>query len=225
MTTVYCDTAGTSTANCGLTVDLWMKPLLARLSGATESTVRCELGAAIREFYLQSRAWREQIGPYNVYANNDLVWLNPVDAYSYVVWVRGAWLQDGDRRDYLAASTFRDTRPTTGRPTAFSTPDPYVLRLHPVPDTAMGAVLWIDAALAPAVDASRFPNIAATHHFDAILEGALARLLVIPNKPWTDPVLGMRYSQTFRRRCMEWRSISEQGYSHADQGWRFPAFA
>jgi len=59
MTTVYCDTAGTSTANCGLTVDLWMKPLIARLPGATEGTIRCELGAAIREFYLQSRGWRE----------------------------------------------------------------------------------------------------------------------------------------------------------------------
>ena len=225
MTTVYCDTAGVSTANCGLTVDLWMKPLIARLPGATEGTIRCELVAAIREFYLQSRGWREQIGPYNIYANQDIVWLNPVDAYSYVVWVRGAWLQQGTERINLQLQTTRDTSPRTGKPEAYSTPDPYVMRLSPIPDESLGAVLWIDAHLAPAPDASRFPNIAATHHFEPILEGALARLLVMPNKPWTDPVMGMRYSQTFRRRCMEWRSIAEQGYNRADAGWRFPAFA
>ena len=225
MTTVYCDTAGVSTANCGLTVDLWMKPLQARLAGAAEGTIRCELVAAIREFYLQSHGWREQIGPYNIYVGQDLVWLNPVDAYSYVAWVRGAWIQYGDRRVDLVPCDRRQSGGLTGEPTEFSTPDPYVLRLYPVPDVSLGPVLWVDAALAPAVDASRFPNISATHHFEPILEGALARLLNMPNKPWSNPALAMRYSQTFRRRCMEWRSLSEQGYNRVDSGWRFPAFA
>lgn len=225
MTTVYCDTAGTSTANCGLTVDLWMKPLMARVMGASEGTIRCELGAAIREFYLESKGWREQIGPYNIYEGSPLVWLNPVDAYSYAVWVRGVWIQDGDDKVVLQPSTYRETDPTTGTPTSYSTPDPYVLRLYPTPDESMGAVLWVDAYMAPAVDASRFPNIAATHHFEPILEGALSRLYLMPNKPWTNPVLGMQFARSFRRRCIEWRSISEGGYGRGETNWRFPAFA
>jgi hypothetical protein len=226
MATVYCDTAGATTANCGLTLDLWMKPLQARLSGATEGLVRCELNAAVREFYLQSNAWREQIGPYNIYQGQDVVWLNPVDAYSMVTYVRGAWIEDPETgRKVLQPMTIRNTDNAPGDITHYSTPDPYVLRLWRMPEESMGAVLWIDATLAPLPDATRLPNIAASHHFEPILEGALSRLLAMPNRPWSDPALGMRYSQTFRRRCVEWRSISGQGYNRSDAGWRYPAFA
>lgn len=226
MATIYCDTAGATTANCGLTLDLWMKPLLARLAGATESTVRCELNAAIREFYLQSGAWREQVGPFNVYAGQDLVWLNPVDAYSNVNSIRSVWLEEATAgRTILKPQNGRDTDTEPGKPTHYSTPDPYVLRLWRVPEASLGAVLWVDATMAPLPDATRLPNIAASHHFEPILEGALSRLYLIPNKPWTNPVIGMRYSQTFRRRCIEWRAVANQGYGRADPGWQFPRFA
>lgn len=225
MATVYCDTAGASTANCGLTLDLWQKALQARLSGATESLIRCELNAAVREFYLQSNAWREQIGPYHVYAGQDLVWLNPVDAYSAVTYVRGAWLETADGKTILRSQNGRDTDTTPGDPEYYSTPDPYVLRLWRVPDANLGAVLWVDANLVPLPDATRLPNIAASHHFEPILEGALARLLAIGNRPWSDPVMAMRYSQLFRRKCIEWRAISAQGYNRGAAPWRFPAFA
>lgn len=226
MATVYCDTAGASTANCGLTLDLWQKALQARLSGATEGLVRCELNAAVREFYLQSNAWREQIGPYHVYAGQDIVWLNPVDAYSNVTYVRGVWIQDADRgRINLRPIDSRVTDTEPGEPTYFSTPDPYVIRLWRVPDANLGAVLWVDANLVPLPDATRLPNISASHHYEPILDGALARLLAIPNRPWSDPMLAMRYDQKFRRKCIEWRSISAQGYNRGEAPWRFPAFA
>jgi hypothetical protein len=226
MTTVYCDNAGALTANCGLTLDLWMNPLKSRLPGAVPAQIECELHAAIREFYFQSRAWREQFGPYNIYANQDLVWLNPVDAYSNVMFVHGAWIEDPDTgRLNLKPLTFRPTDGQVGDALYFQAADPSVLRLWPKPAASLGAVLWVDASLVPAPDATRLPNMAQSHHFEAILEGALSRMHMMSNKPWTDPMLGTRYNQTFRRRCMEFRAISDQGYLMADKGWRFPAFA
>lgn len=226
MTTVYCDTAGALTANCGLTVDLWMKPLLARIPGATEATVKCELQAAIHEFYYQSNAWREQIGPYLIKSNHDLVWLDPVDAYSKVVFMHSAWIQDPlrGRRD-LRRLTKRDTSGKTGYPIYYQSADPSVLRLSPIPDEDLGRVLWVDVTLTPLPDATRFPNIAASHHFEAILEGALGRIFNMPNKPWSDPVLGMTYMRSARRRAVQFRDVADRNYGFTDPGWRFPPFA
>lgn len=226
MATIYCDTAGSLTANCGLTRDLWTNPLQARLAGITPAQINCELSAAIREFYFQSRSWREQIGPYHIYANNDLVWLNPVDAYSNVMWVHDAWIEHPtEGRVVLKKQTMRETGQDPARPRCFSLADPSVLRLSPMPDESLGAVLWINASLVPVPDATRLPNVAQSHHYEAILEGALARLHLMPNKPWTDQMLASRYAQTFRRRCVEFRAIADQGYVQTDPPWRFPPFA
>lgn len=228
MAKVYRDTAGATTANDGLTLDLWVQPLQVRLSGATEQVITTELQAAIREFYLQSNAWREQIGPYNVYADADLVWLNPVDAYSNVLYVHAAWLEleDNGGTVPLQAATSRPTDGMTDSvPRYYSTPDPYVLRLYPKPSEGLGAVLWVDATLVPLPDATRLPNIAASHHFEPIFEGALARLLAMPNKPWTDPVMSMAYRAQFRRRCVQWRDIAGRGYTWDDAPMQFPSFA
>lgn len=226
MATIFCDNAGSLTANCGLTLDLWMNPLQSRLPGAVTAQIECELHAAIREFYFQSRAWREQFGPYSIYLDQDLVWLNPVDAYSNVMFVHGAWIEDPIRgRMNLKPLTFRPTDGQTGYPMYFQAADPTVLRLWPKPNTAVGPYLWVDASLVPLPDATRLPDMAQSHHFEAILEGALSRLHMMSNKPWSDPMLATRYGQTFRRRCLEFRAISDQGYLRADQGWRFPSFA
>lgn len=228
MAKVYRDTAGATTANDGLTLDIWVQPIKLRLAGATDPVIITELQAAVREFYLQSNAWREQIGPYNVYANTDLIWLNPVDAYSNVMFVHGAWLELPDDGGTIQLAAL-NVRPTDGRtdsrPTHYSCPDPYVLRLYPMPSEALGTVLWVDATLVPLPDATRLPNMAASHHFEAILEGALARLLLMPNKPWTDPVMGMAYGRSFRRRCIQWRDMSERGYTWEDAPMQFPKFA
>jgi hypothetical protein len=228
MAKIYTDTAGTSTANDGLTLDLWIVPLTARLAGATPATITSELQAAVREFYLQSNAWREQVGPYNVYAGADLVWLNPVDAYSSVLYIHNAWLDLPDDGGTIPLEAYT-VRPTDGRedsrPLGYSTPDPYVLRLYPKPTENLGQCLWVDATLVPLPDATRLPNIAASHHYEPILEGALSRLLVMPNKPWTDPVMGMAYRQQFRRRCVQWRDIAGRGYNGADVPFSFPKFA
>lgn len=226
MATIYCDNAGITTANCGETLSLWLSPLQARLAGATLSIITCELRAAIREFYYQSRGWREQFGPYAVTANNDLIWLNPVDAYSNVVHVHNAWIEDPVRgRQDLKKLTIRPTDGMVDYPTHFQAADPSVLRLWPEPDESLGQVLWVDASLTPAPDATRLPNVAASHHFEAILEGALSRLYGMMNKPWSNPDMSLMLARSFRRRYLEFRALSDQGHLMADKGWRFPSFA
>lgn len=226
MSKIFADVGGTTTANDGLTLDKWMQRLTVRFMSAPESLLRAELLDTIREFFKESNAWREQIGPYDIFANNDLIWLNPVDAYSEAVYVKRVWVQEeGKTPSFLQPLTMRYTEGTVNTPTNYSLPDPYVIRLWPMPAVTMKSVLWVDAILCPLPDATRLPNIAMSHHFDAILYGAFARILAIPNKPWTDLMLSMRMSQIFRRDITRLRSQSDQGYTNADPGWKFPAFA
>lgn len=224
---IFADAAGTTTANDGYTLEMWLQPLRVRCMSATEAVLLSELQAAVREFYLQSNAWREQIGPYSVFSDRDLVWLNPVDLYSNVNYVHAVWLQIPDRgRIELAPVTQRITEVKTDTyPSTYQCTDPYVLRLWPQATANLGMVLYADVTLVPLPDAQRLPNIAVSHHFDAILEGTMARLLAIPNKPWTDPIMSMRYAQLFRRKCIQFRGQAAQSYMRTDAPWRFPSFA
>lgn len=205
---------------------LWQSPLEARFAGATPQIVRQELNAAIQEFYFQSRAWREQIGPYTVTAAQANVTLNPVQTHAKVVFVHQAWIEDPDNGVRgLKALTVYPTDGQTDYPTHYYAADPLLLRLWPTPDATLGTVLYADAALAPLSSTAQLPSVAASHHFEAILEGSLARLFLMPNKPWTDLMQAAVYTRSFRRRCMEFRAISDSGYTRADPPWRFPPFA
>jgi hypothetical protein len=226
MAKVFYDTAANVTANDGLSTNVWVESLQARLPSASEALIRTELGYAINEFYAQSNAWREQVGPFQIQANRDLVWLNPVDQYSTVKYVFGAWLEDeSGTRTYLTPLLVRDTTVQASKPTHFHCTDPYVIRLWPKPDQDYGAILWVDATLVPLPDATRLPNVAVSHHFEAILEMALARILAIPNKPWSDPLMALKYAQTSRRRAIQFRDIAARGYTKTDAVQRFPPFA
>lgn len=226
MATVTCDGAPENTANCGETLDVWMKALLTRLPGAVPATVRCELQAAVREFYMQSSAWRDTIGGYRLRAGQNLVFLNPVDAYANVKHVLGAYLDFGGGDRYELKKL---VRPPVGtdqeRPRAYYPVEPYTLQLYPTPLTDYGRVLYVYAALVPAVGAERLPQIAVSHHFEPILYGSLSRLYGMPNKPWSNPELGLYFERQFRRRIAQARDEANRGHTNADAPWRFPFFA
>jgi hypothetical protein len=227
MALVYNDTAGNTSANDGLTLNVWIDALQSRLPGATTDLIRSELLAAIREFYFQSNAWREQIGPFRVTSGDDLVWLNPADAYSDVKWVHGCALrlEDDNSVIYLTPLSSRPLQVRSDRPTHYHCADPYTIRLWPVPDQDYGNILYVDATLVPLPDATRLPNIAVSHHFEAILEYALARIFSIPNKPWTDRPSGLQYLLSARRRAVQFRDIADRGYTKMSNPQRFPSFA
>jgi hypothetical protein len=207
------------------TLPLWTQPLLACFPGATEPQVEEKLRHALKEFYLQSRAWRRTLGPFDVTDGAPLVTLNPVDANTQVVWVRNAWFQEGDIRTPLGVSVCKITEAREGKPTHFYSETPYSLTLWPTPDTTIPGILFVEVALTTTAAATVIPEVSETHHFEAILDGAFARMYAMPNKPWTDPLAADRYSRTFRRRCLELRAVSDASYLHVDPPWRFPRFA
>lgn len=204
---------------------LWTQPLLASLPGITSAQVDEKLRHAIREFYLQSRAWRTVLGPFTATINTPAVVLTP-PALSQVVWVREVWLQEGSIRTRLWPTVERITEVRSDRPAYFYFDPPTgTLQLWPTPIATLTNVLYASVVLTPTDAAATLPDLSLTHHFEGILNGAYARLFAMPNKPWTDPLMATRYGQLFRRTCMELRAVADAGYTHSDPPWRFPPFA
>jgi hypothetical protein len=206
-------------------ISLWTNPLAASLPGAIPAQVEEKLRHTVKEFFLQSRSWRKVLGPFDVTIAVPAVVLTP-PADSQVVWVRGVWLQEGSIRTDLAPVTSKITEARSDRPTHYYFDPPTgTVQLWPTPDATLVGVLYAEVALTPTTAAATFPDLAETHHFEAIQEGALSRLMAMPNKPWSDPMMAARYGQLFRRRCLELRAVSDAGYTHSDPPWRFPNFA
>jgi hypothetical protein len=223
--TVSCDGAASTSSNCGQTLEVWIKALQARLGGATYALIKCELQVAIREFYMRSLGWRDTIGPFQIDAGMEFVYLNPVDQYAHVQHVLAAYIQvDALGKKFLVPRTRAPELVQGAEPNEYFCAEPYTLQLSPITPTAMGRVLYVVAALVPAPNAERLPQISVTHHYEGILNGALMRLYGMQHKPWTNMELAMDSRRAFRREISSARDMANRGHTMTDTPFRFPPF-
>lgn len=77
-------------------------------------------------------------------------------------------------------------RSTTGTPKYFSQINSEQIVLAPIPDAGLINGLTMTLALQPSQTATGFPSWIGNQYFEDLANGALARLMLMPNKPWTD---------------------------------------
>jgi hypothetical protein len=197
-----------------------------RLGGATYALIKSELQCAVRDFYLRSLAWRATVGPYQLFVNKEYVFLNPVDAYANVQHVLDVYIQtEPEKRKNLGKLTSPPIVKNPGEPTEFFCAEPTTLQLSPVPNTDLGRSLYVRAALVPTPNTERLPDIAVSHHYEAILNLALARMYIMPHKPWTSLELAGAHERRGNRLVNVWKDEANRGNTHTDTAWRFPPFA
>lgn len=197
---------------------------------APDTLIASKLADTLREFYTDSGAWREVIGPYSLTANRETVFLNPVDQYSQLQYVLEAWIfpstPGGTDRQYLRPSPRKlvgvDRSP---QPLWYWMENPDTMHLYPVPPSNLGQVLYVYGVMLPLINTPRLPNMAITHHQDALVWGTLARMYRMAKKPWTDAALAAQHQSLFRREVLRWRDVANRAYSNATPTWRYPSFA
>lgn len=216
--TVYVEGSGNE---CDVRINTWLKDLLPHTPGLVRSLAKREVLLAIREFYQQSTSWRVVIGPKNVVANKARYNLSPYDAYANIVQV--FWVA------YNTTSlTPMPTRPpgatlTESVPWGYYNDSPDSVVLWPTPTTFLAKGLTFSVALAPKNTVNHLPRIAATHHYDAILDGALGRILAHPAKPYSNTALGTYHLNRFRNAIGAFKGAAIQG-QNGSQAWSFPPF-
>lgn len=201
-------------------LDTWLRDLTPLTPGCVPSVRRRELILACREFFEQSACWRGVIGPRQMKAGRKRYMLSPVDAYTDVVHVLGVQF-NGEWLRPLPQQPRGDSTSSTPRGYWLEAPD--VVRLWPVPQVTVEAALRFYVAMTPKQTVRQMPRIAATHYYDAILDGAAGRLLRHPAKPYTNPVAAEYHLRRFRAAIGKHAAQGKSGHTGAPS-WVFPRF-
>ena len=158
---------------------------------------------AMREFCEETRAWRvdvnlstvENASTYNLTGllptNTELVEIISVksdEGNAPVEPITTAWLDHNK-------STWRDE--TSSEAMYFYLVSNNTIRLVPTPSATATNKYFVRLAVKPLLTATTFDDQVDNKYNETLISGALANLLMIPRKPWTDFSLGDFYRRKF----------------------------
>lgn len=210
-----------STCSCDASLDLWLRDALPHTPGIVRAAAQRELVLAAQEFYRRSFAWRVLVGPFHGKQGDYLYFQSPYDDYSNVAGILAvAW--QGATIDPMSAPSALPTTSTS--PTHWFVADGVdAFRLYPALTADVQNALHALVALAPKQEVEHLPRIAESTHYDAIMDGFLARVKAHPMKPYSDPQGATERRTRFLAAIARYSGQARQGYANA-QAWSFPRF-
>lgn len=172
---------------------------------------------AVIEFCAASWIWKYLPDPLDIVAGEATIDLEPQPATDIAA-VMAAELEgvplDHKSLDWLNAELPR-WRSERDRPRYFTQVDTEQLILARVPDVSIAAGLTLTLALQPSHNATGFPKWIFNQHVYALADGALAKLMLMPAKPWTDVVSGQDRRAKFDAAIANARAAAVAGLGRA----------
>lgn len=202
-------------------VSTWLKDALPRTPGAVRSVVTREFMLAVREFYEQSFAWRETVGPLSITAGDADITLSPFDSDSDVIGILGAAYNKNLLRKMPAPPV--DIARESDAPSRYYVRGTDTIVMWPTPTVSADDALLVYVALTPTLTTTSLPDIASTLHREALLDGLLGRLYAHPAKPYSNPLLAQHHMKRFRNHIGAYAAKAKMGNANAPS-WCFPAF-
>ena len=197
-------------------IDKWVDTILGRLTGAMPEMVQTEVRNAVREFFVESTAWRQEVRT-GVKAGESTIDFRGVVSKADTLFILQAFYK-GNRMQPV--EDFPYNWEDGGSPTAFWSPEPGVMRMSPVPDQTEEQALRVMLALKPS--GCDVPSWVEDIYFKVISDGALARLYAHPKRPYTEFGLAAYHSGQFRAGIARANSISKRRFTPAEHSFRFP---
>jgi hypothetical protein len=194
---------------------------------ADEGVLLLELENAMREFFIESQAWQEELGPYDIVQNTDLE-LDDLEqlqddeiSVAYVKEVRvGEWYatpitKDPGPVDEVSAEERSDLY--------YYCPQPNVIHFEPPMDGDLSGITYVRAVLRPKNCRSIIPDYVGTHFFEAIIDGTLGKLYAYNSDfPFSDTTAAGYHLRRFRTHIVQWKDQANRKFTTADAAWRFP---
>lgn len=175
--------------------------VLAIASQAPEILASRALIESAREFCSRTRLWREDLTALDSAASTASYTLTlpadsaVVDLMSVKYNTENLTPKDSAQLDKIDS----EWRTREGTPVYYKREGTDGLRLVRVPATALTGAIEVYAALKPAFNATSIDDTVLEEHQDTIVNGALARLLRIPKKEWSDKSTSEYYRTLFER--------------------------
>jgi hypothetical protein len=206
-------------------LDSWVKEIHAKVPGAIEGYIYDQVKLVIKDFFQRTKAWRTFLGPFSLPANEQVLCLNPVDAYSNVIQVlsvtrNGSTLSQIDLR---ALPRLFNTDTTGDKTPSRFYLDPYhTIKFWPIPVVDVDDI-YVTVALIPRLRAdNRIPEWIIDQHYEVIKAGVLQRLYQEPDKSYSNSASAEYWGKKFRSEMARSRSVAAQGYGESPQAWSYP---
>lgn len=164
--------------------------VLPKVIGCPNLTANFYIKQAAIEFLMESHAWVDTLAAVNTVFNQQ-AYAFGAPATQQVLDIRECRIAGGDPLDLgYDEEILKDT--AAGTPTRIWTTDLVNFNLWRVPAVAAQQIVN-KVVLAPSQAATGVEDRIFALHFKDIANRALQRLLELPGKPWTDPVLAKAY--------------------------------
>lgn len=193
------------------------------LTGAVESAIQQQLDLAVAYFLKQSLLWKQELGPYDVDGDEPTMSLSLTSPVRRVAFIHGVWFNGVKLR------AVNDSKPlalwdTATKPTDFMAELPETLHLKPVPTEFYVDALIIDASVYPD-SADDAPAWLGERFEEEIVSGTLARMMLQPDKPYTNTKMAQYHDIMFRNGYNSARRTAMATFQYGGQPWQYPYFA
>lgn len=185
-----------------------MRLVLPFAPGCPEPVAVQFLREAAITFCERTRIWRER-DKFSVVGGCDEVLCTP--SYAQIYEIEQAWFNDKELQPAQFGS-FDKHEYSNSLPRYITQAGPESVRL--VPGAIEEGILTLHLFLKPAQDAEDLPDIL-TEHERVIADGALNRILLIPNQPFTSPDMAAAYGQSFQAGLDRLFNINVRGKQRA----------
>lgn len=185
-------------------LDRMMNLIRSRAPGATDTLIKDELYDALDEFFMDSNIWKETI-PVTTVAGEDTYQLGSAEAGQIH---RLMWVLDGN--DIQVSATMEE---------------PGVLVLATEPNSVQTLNATVTLTVTDPTTTDRFPIVPdwiADRWANHWKDGVLARLMSMPNKPFTNTQLAVYHAKKFSDTVGFARSEAQRMNTYKTQAWRFP---
>lgn len=189
-----------------------LRPLIRiRVPGCPDPVIDMVLVEATRALCRSTHVWRHELESSDLSKEGDNIVMEPPTDTTILTVFSVEYGTAGQLIPRTAAQLTRiypPWRDETGEPTSFVYSPPLTLRLYPLPETLSMRYLTITVSLMPNVGVTAIDDRVAVPYSEIIRLTALGDLMLMPNKPWSNPQLGAGYLQAA---AMATSNIAEEG--------------
>lgn len=200
--------------------DALIKDVRSSVAECPKAEIELYTKRAVIEFMRRSRCWREKV-TINLTSGTSAygIRVRPEGRADQVL--AAYYVTDTTRRELRPSSPGgvlvpHRTRSTPGTPTHYSLSESGDLTLFPDfggvnvdPAKNPRLELWVVAV--PFRTSTQFPDFLLEERYEGLVAGVLHKLLILPNKPWTDPDRARMHYRDFHQSITEARQAAESG--------------
>lgn len=174
----------------------WVDDLLVEVPAAMEETVDRAVVAAIQSFFRVSEAWRYEEDVYLYPGVHEFALSPPADTYVASLLHAVVTYPNGDTVELKSVPPHQFRKGPHGDPAACYVTDASLF----VDGELEGGVVHVSVVVQPKRTITAVPDSLGDKWFDYIRSGAMARLLTMADRPWTDMTRGFAVAATYEAR-------------------------